>query len=136
MAKVIIVGGGLAGCDCAWQLAQAGIAVELYEMKPDRRSEAHFEDGLAELVCSNSFRATGPAAAIGLLKEEMSALGSLIMEAAFETRVPAGGALAVDRALFSEFITEKIESHQNITVIRKEIQSLDAEELQIGRAHV
>ena len=85
---------------------------------------------MAELVCSNSFRASGPAAAIGLLKEEMAALGSLIMEAAFETRVPAGGALAVDRALFSEFITEKIDSHQNITVIRKEIQSLDAEELQ------
>jgi len=130
MAKVIIVGGGLAGCDCAWQLAEAGVSVELYEMKPDKRSEAHFEDGLAELVCSNSFRATGPAAAIGLLKEEMSALGSLIMEAAFETKVPAGGALAVDRTLFSEYITGKIENHQNISLIHKEITSLDAEELQ------
>jgi len=130
MAKVSIIGGGLAGCDCAWQLAEAGVSVELYEMKPGRHSEAHTEDGLAELVCSNSFRATGPAAAIGLLKEEMVALGSLIMEAAFETQVPAGGALAVDRTLFSEYITEKIENHQNISVHRKEIASLDAEELQ------
>jgi len=129
MAKVIIVGGGLAGCDCAWQLAQAGITVELFEMKPDKRSEAHNEDGLAELVCSNSFRATGASAAIGLLKEEMKALGSLIMEAAFVTQVPAGGALAVDRTLFSEYITEKIENHEKITVIHKEITSLDADEL-------
>ena len=123
MAKVVVVGGGLAGCDCAWQLACAGVSVELYEMKPDKRSEAHFEDGLAELVCSNSFRATGPAAAIGLLKEEMQGLGSLVMEAAFATRVPAGGALAVDRTLFSEYITRKIEDHDKITVIRKEISS-------------
>ncbi len=129
MAKVIVVGGGLAGCDCAWQLAEAGVSVELFEMKPHKRSEAHFEDGLAELVCSNSFRAIGPSAAIGLLKEEMQALGSLVMEAADATRVPAGGALAVDRSLFSEYITGKIENHENITVIRKEIKSLDAEEL-------
>jgi len=129
MAKVIIVGGGLAGCDAAWQLAQAGHAVEIYEMKPEKRSEAHTEDGLAELVCSNSFRATGPSAAIGLLKEEMQALGSLVMEAAFATRVPAGGALAVDRTLFSEYITEKMENHDNITVIHKEVTSLDADEL-------
>ncbi|WP_319466681.1 methylenetetrahydrofolate--tRNA-(uracil(54)-C(5))-methyltransferase (FADH(2)-oxidizing) TrmFO [uncultured Pseudodesulfovibrio sp.] len=129
MAKVVIVGGGLAGCDCAWQLAEAGVAVELYEMKPEKHSEAHTEDGLAELVCSNSFRATGPAAAIGLLKEEMQALGSLIMEAAHATKVPAGGALAVDRALFSDYITDKIENHANISVIRKEVTSLDAEEL-------
>lgn len=129
MAKVIIVGGGLAGTDCAWQLAKAGVEVELYEMKPHKRSEAHSEDGLAELVCSNSFRAMGSAAAIGLLKEEMSALGSLIMEAAFATRVPAGGALAVDRTLFSEYVTQKLEESPNITIIRKEILSLDAEEL-------
>lgn len=129
MAEVVIVGGGLAGCDCAWQLAQAGVSVTLYEMKPDRRSEAHTEDGLAELVCSNSFRATGAAAAIGLLKEEMAALNSLVMEAALATRVPAGGALAVDRILFSEYITRKIENHQKITVIREEIVSLDAGEL-------
>jgi methylenetetrahydrofolate--tRNA-(uracil-5-)-methyltransferase len=129
MAKVIIVGGGLAGSDAAWQLAQAGHAVEIYEMKPEKRSEAHTEDGLAELVCSNSFRATGPSAAIGLLKEEMQALGSLVMEAAFATRVPAGGALAVDRTLFSEYITDKLENHDNITVIHKEVTSLDADEL-------
>jgi methylenetetrahydrofolate--tRNA-(uracil-5-)-methyltransferase len=129
MANVVIVGGGLAGCDCAWQLACAGVEVTLYEMKPEKRSEAHTEDGLAELVCSNSFRATGPAAAIGLLKEEMEALGSLIMEAAFATRVPAGGALAVDRALFSEYITRKIEDHDKITVVHEEITSLDGEAL-------
>ncbi|MCJ2163728.1 MULTISPECIES: methylenetetrahydrofolate--tRNA-(uracil(54)-C(5))-methyltransferase (FADH(2)-oxidizing) TrmFO [unclassified Pseudodesulfovibrio] len=130
MAQVVIVGGGLAGCDCAWQLAEAGISVTLYEMKPERRSEAHTEDGLAELVCSNSFRATGPAAAIGLLKEEMESLGSLVMEAAFATKVPAGGALAVDRTLFSEYITAKIEGHDAITVVRREIASLDDVDLQ------
>jgi len=129
MTKVVIVGGGLAGCDCAWQLAQAGVSVELYEMKPDKRSEAHLEDGLAELVCSNSFRATGPAAAIGLLKDELDALGSLVMEAAHATRVPAGAALAVDRTLFSEYITAKIEAHPNIRVIRREVVSLDDEAL-------
>lgn len=129
MAKVIIVGGGLAGSDAAWQLAQAGVAVELYEMKPEQHSEAHTEDGLAELVCSNSFRATGANAAIGLLKEEMTTLGSLIMEAAYATKVPAGGALAVDRTLFSEYVTEKLENHPNITVIHKEVTSLDADEL-------
>jgi methylenetetrahydrofolate--tRNA-(uracil-5-)-methyltransferase len=129
MARVVIVGGGLAGCDCAWQLAQAGVSVELYEMKPDKRSEAHTEDGLAELVCSNSFRATGPAAAIGLLKDEMASLGSLIMEAAQATRVPAGGALAVDRALFSEHVTRRIGEHPQITVIHREIADLDAPEL-------
>lgn len=129
MAKVVIVGGGLAGCDAAWQLAQAGVDVELYEMKPEKHSEAHSEDGLAELVCSNSFRATGPKAAIGLLKEEMEALGSLVMEAAFATEVPAGGALAVDRTLFSEYITDKIENHEKITVIHKEISSLEDDEL-------
>ncbi|MDD3310880.1 methylenetetrahydrofolate--tRNA-(uracil(54)-C(5))-methyltransferase (FADH(2)-oxidizing) TrmFO [Pseudodesulfovibrio sp.] len=125
MAKVIVVGGGLAGCDCAWRLAGAGIEVELYEMKPDKRSEAHLEDGLAELICSNSFRATGPAAAIGLLKLELDELGSLVMEAAHATEVPAGGALAVDRTLFSEYVTEKIENHPNIRVVRREVASLD-----------
>jgi methylenetetrahydrofolate--tRNA-(uracil-5-)-methyltransferase len=129
MARVVIIGGGLAGCDCAWQLAGAGVAVELYEMKPHKRSEAHTEDGLAELVCSNSFRATGQAAAIGLLKEEMDSLGSLVMEAAHATQVPAGGALAVDRALFSDFITRRIGEHPLITVIRREIADLDAPEL-------
>ena len=129
MAKVVIVGGGLAGCDCAWQLARAGVSVELYEMKPEKRSEAHLEDGLAELVCSNSFRATGPAAAIGLLKDELDALGSLAMEAAHATRVPAGSALAVDRTLFSEYITAKIEAHPNIRVVRREVASLADEAL-------
>lgn len=129
MALVKIVGGGLAGCDAAWQLAKAGHTVEVFDMKPEKRSEAHNEDGLAELVCSNSFRATGPSAAVGLLKEETHALGSLIMEAAFATKVPAGGALAVDRTLFSEYITDKLELHPNVSVIHKEITSLDDEAL-------
>ncbi len=130
MAKVVIVGGGLAGCDAAWQLAQAGVAVELYEMKPEKRSQAHFDDGLAELVCSNSFRATGTNTAIGLLKEELSSLGSLVMEAAYATQVPAGGALAVERASFSRYVTQKLEQHENVAVIRKEITSLDDDTLQ------
>ncbi|CCH47622.1 methylenetetrahydrofolate--tRNA-(uracil(54)-C(5))-methyltransferase (FADH(2)-oxidizing) TrmFO [Pseudodesulfovibrio piezophilus] len=134
MAKIIIVGGGLAGAECAWQLARTGHRVELFEMKPEKRSEAHMEDGLAELVCSNSFRATGESAAIGLLKEEMTELGSLIMEAAYATRVPAGGALAVDRSLFSAYVTSAINQNENIEVVHKEITTLDSEELRKGDA--
>ena len=129
MAEVAIIGGGLAGCDAAWQLAQAGVSVTLFEMKPGKRSEAHTEDGLAELVCSNSFRATGPSAAIGLLKEEMAALDSLVMEAAYATQVPAGGALAVDRTRFSDYVTARIEAHENIVVVHREITSLDDDAL-------
>ncbi|WP_243546494.1 methylenetetrahydrofolate--tRNA-(uracil(54)-C(5))-methyltransferase (FADH(2)-oxidizing) TrmFO [Pseudodesulfovibrio tunisiensis] len=128
MKKVVIVGGGLAGCDCAWTLARAGVAVELYEMKPEKHSEAHTEDGLAELICSNSFRSDEPVTGVGLLKNEMRTLGSLVMEAAEATRVPAGKALAVDRTLFSEYVTRRIEEHPNITVIHKEIDSVDAPE--------
>ena len=134
MAKATVVGGGLAGCECAWQLANAGFEVKLFEMKPYKRSEAHESDGLAELVCSNSFRATGPTAAIGLLKEEMTALGSLVMEAAQATKVPAGGALAVDRELFSDFVTGKIEGHPNISVERREIKSLEDAEVEESEA--
>lgn len=128
--RVKVVGGGLAGCECALKLAEADIFVDLYEMKPGKYSEAHTEEGLAELVCSNSFRSTEPSMAIGLLHREMEALGSVVMEAAKETQVPAGKALAVDRERFSAYVTERMEAHENINVIREEIESLDDPKLE------
>ena len=104
---VTIIGGGLAGCEAAWQLARREIPSIIYEMKPQRFSPAHKNPDLAELVCSNSLRADRPTNAVGLLKEEMRALNSLVMAAADATRVPAGGALAVDRNAFARTITEK-----------------------------
>jgi methylenetetrahydrofolate--tRNA-(uracil-5-)-methyltransferase len=121
---ITIIGGGLAGCEAAWQAANLGIPVTLIEMKPHRFSEAHSLPSLAELVCSNSLRGAGLENAVGLLKEEMRRLGTLFMTAADATRVPAGGALAVDRELFSRFITEKIESHPLITLVREEITEI------------
>ena len=112
--EATVIGGGLAGCEAAWQLAQHEIRVRLVEMKPTRRSPAHHSDRLAELVCSNSFRSDRLSNAVGLLKEEMRIMGSLIMKCADSTRVPAGGALAVDRDLFSEMVTESIKNHPNI----------------------
>ncbi|MFO7596472.1 MAG: methylenetetrahydrofolate--tRNA-(uracil(54)-C(5))-methyltransferase (FADH(2)-oxidizing) TrmFO [Desulfocurvibacter africanus] len=126
MSHIAIIGGGLAGCECAWRLAQAGIPVRLFEMKPIRRSPAHQEDGLAELVCSNSLRSEDEASAIGELKVEMRMAASLVMEAAEATRVPAGKALAVDRRLFSDYMTRKIESHPLVEVVRAEVESLDS----------
>lgn len=126
MPHIAIIGGGLAGCECAWRLAQAGIAVRLFEMKPLKRSPAHNEDGLAELVCSNSLRSEDPDSAIGQLKIEMRDAGSLVMEAAEAARVPAGKALAVDRRLFSEYVTAKVEAHPLIEVVRAEVDSLDS----------
>ncbi|WP_027178065.1 methylenetetrahydrofolate--tRNA-(uracil(54)-C(5))-methyltransferase (FADH(2)-oxidizing) TrmFO [Maridesulfovibrio bastinii] len=125
MNKVAVIGGGLAGCESAMQLARAGVSVDLYEMKPERYSEAHTSAGLAELVCSNSLRSGDLSTAIGILKREMSALGSIVMEIAEETKVPAGSALAVDRELFSTRMTEVIEGQENINLIRKEIVSLN-----------
>jgi len=122
--KITIIGGGLAGCEAAWQVAQRGFPVDLFEMKPERYSPAHESPLLAELVCSNSLRAADPGSAVGLLKEEMRRLGSLLMTAADQTRVPAGKALAVDRALFSQFITEKIEAHPGITVLHHELTEI------------
>lgn len=127
MEKVKIIGGGLAGCEAAWTLAQAGIPVELYEMKPGRRSPAHHSEMLAELVCSNSLKAARIDSAAGLLKEEMRCLGSLSMESAATCSVPAGGALAVDRDKFSGYITEKIKSHPLITLINDEIKEIPKE---------
>ena len=118
--RAAVIGGGLAGCEAAWQLARYGIHVQLTEMKPGKKSPAHHTDRLAELVCSNSFRGDQLTNAVGLLKEEMRQTGSLIMKCADETRVPAGGALAVDRNLFSEKVTQMITSHPLITLIRQE----------------
>ena len=122
--KAPVIGAGLAGCEAAWQLAQAGIAVTLVEMKPVRFSPAHHSEGFAELVCSNSFKAERLGSAAGLLKAEMQALGSLCVACAYESRVPAGGALAVDRELFSRLVTEKICAHARITVERREMTAL------------
>jgi len=119
-----IVGAGLAGCEAAWQLAQAGCDVVLYEMKPQRFSPAHQSEGLAELVCSNSFRSAEPETGIGLLKLEMAELDSLVMDVAKGVEVPAGKALAVDRELFSREMTRRIEAHPRITLMRREITSL------------
>ena len=127
MATIKIIGAGLAGCEAAWQAANMGVQVELYEMKPHKFSPAHHKDGFAELVCSNSLRSNQLNNAVGLLKEELSRMGSLILEAAHATEVPAGSALAVNRDLFSDYITEKIKNHPNITVHECEVAGLDTE---------
>ena len=128
MNKTInVIGAGLAGCEAAWQAAELGAAVRLYEMKPHKKTPAHHADGFAELVCSNSLRSDQLSNAVGLLKEEMHRLGSLVMEAAYATRVPAGAALAVDREAFSSYITDKIKNHPNITVIEQELDSIPEE---------
>lgn len=122
--KLIVIGGGLAGSEAAWQAARRGIKVILYEMRPDKQTEAHRTGMLAELVCSNSLRSNDVYSAPGLLKRELSMAGSLIMEAADISTVPAGSALAVDRKLFSGFITERLSVNPNIEIIRKECTEL------------
>ena len=129
--RINIIGAGLAGCEAAWQAASLGCKVTLYEMKPNKKTPAHHSDGFAELVCSNSLRSDQLSNAVGLLKEEMHRLGSLIMEAAYATRVAAGAALAVDREAFSRYITDKIRSHPNITIVEKEIDSIPDGEITI-----
>ena len=124
MSIVKVIGAGLAGCEAAWQLAQRGISVELYEMKPKKMSPAHHSGDFAELVCSNSFRGDRLENAVGLLKEELRRCGSLIMSCAEATRVEAGGCLAVDRGGFAAMVTEKIRNHPNITVVEEEITSV------------
>ncbi|MDK2810323.1 MAG: methylenetetrahydrofolate--tRNA-(uracil-5-)-methyltransferase [Petroclostridium sp.] len=128
MMTVTVIGGGLAGCEAAWQLANRGVKVKLYEMKPKKFSPAHHSPYLAELVCSNSLRSDQLENAVGLLKEEMRLLNSLIMECADATRVPAGGALAVDRTGFSQMVTGKIKSHELIEVINEEVKSIPEDE--------
>jgi methylenetetrahydrofolate--tRNA-(uracil-5-)-methyltransferase len=122
--RAVIVGGGLAGCEAAWQLARAGVDVALHEMKPGRRSPAHKLDGLAELVCSNSLRSDNPENAVGLLHEELRRLGSLVLEAADATRVPAGDALAVDRERFSAAITAALSRDPHVHVMHEEVSAL------------
>ena len=130
--EVSVIGAGLAGSECAWQLAQRGIQVTLYEMKPEKRTPAHHTDAFAELCCSNSLRGAGLENAVGLLKEELRRLGSLILSCADETRVEAGGALAVDRHGFANLVTERIRSHPNITVIPGEVTAIPEGEVVIA----
>ncbi len=122
--RVTVVGGGLAGCEAAWQLARAGVEVELVEMKPHRRTPAQRLDGLAELVCSNSLRSDSPANAVGLLHEELRRLGSLVLACADATRVPAGDALAVDRERFSVLVTSRVEGEPRLRLRREEATEL------------
>ena len=126
-----VYGAGLAGCEAAWQIAERGIKVKLYEMKPQKYTPAHHSEGFAELVCSNSLRSDRVTNAVGLLKEELSRMGSLIMEAAYATRVPAGSALAVDRNLFSDYVTEKIKNHKNIEIMNEEVNKVDSDTLTV-----
>lgn len=121
---VKVIGAGLAGCEAAWQLANAGIEVELYEMKPKKFTPAHKYNGFAELICSNSLKAERIGSAAGMLKEEMRKLGSLTMQCAEATKVSAGGALAVDREKFSDMVTEKIRSNPKISVIEEEVTEI------------
>ena len=124
MEQVTVIGAGLAGCEAAWQLAERGVSVSLREMKPAKRTPAHQSDDFAELVCSNSLRADAVENAVGLLKEEMRRIGSLILRCADAHRVPAGGALAVDRHGFSRAVTEAVRSHPQITVVEGECTSI------------
>jgi len=131
---VHVIGGGLAGSEAAWQLAAAGVPAILHEMRPHRRTDAHKTDGLAELVCSNSFRSDDATAnAVGVLHEEMRRLGSLIMRAADASQVPAGGALAVDRDGFSAAVSAALVGHPLIEIRREEIAA-PPEDWEIGRA--
>ncbi|RAH97855.1 FADH(2)-oxidizing methylenetetrahydrofolate--tRNA-(uracil(54)-C(5))-methyltransferase TrmFO [Acuticoccus sediminis] len=125
MADIDVIGGGLAGSEAAWQLAEAGLSVRLFEMRPTRMTPAHKTDSLAELVCSNSFRSDDAASnAVGLLHAELRDLGSIIMRSADAHQVPAGGALAVDRDGFSAAVAAAIEGHPNITIVREELTAL------------
>jgi len=124
MKPVKVIGAGLAGCEAAWQIAKKGIAVELFEMKPLVLTPAHVSSDFAELVCSNSFRSNELTNAVGLIKEEIRKLGSLIVQSADETKIPAGGALAVDRSKFSGLVTSRIKNHPNITIITREVTDI------------
>ena len=130
-AQITVLGAGLAGCEAAWQAAELGVRVRLYEMKPHKFTPAHHSEGFAELVCSNSLRSDSLTNAVGLLKEEMSRCGSLIIEAARATCVPAGSALAVDRKAFSDYITKRIRNHPNITVIEQEVSEVERDAITV-----
>ena len=124
MNEVIVIGGGFAGVEAAWQAARTGARVRLYEMRPVQQTPAHRTDKLGEIVCSNSLKSDEPGTAPYLLKEELRRGGSLVMDVAAETRVPAGAALAVDRHKFAALITERIEAHPNIEVAREEFTKI------------
>ncbi|MDD5796141.1 MAG: FAD-dependent oxidoreductase, partial [Oscillospiraceae bacterium] len=120
-----VIGAGLAGSEAAYQLSKRGVTVNLYEMKPNKKTPAHKSDLFAELVCSNSLKAARIGSAAGMLKEEMRMLDSLLMKCADKSSVPAGGALAVDREIFSKLVTDEINGNENINVINQEVKSLD-----------
>jgi methylenetetrahydrofolate--tRNA-(uracil-5-)-methyltransferase len=124
MTDLIVIGGGLAGSEAAWQAAQRGLNVRLYEMRPTLQTGAHQTPDLAELVCSNSLGSKLPDRASGLLKNETRLLGSMLLECAEEASLPAGGALAVDRELFARLVTKRIESHPNIEIVREEVREI------------
>src|SRR5688572_30857322 len=129
MQKVNVIGGGFAGVEAAWQAARAGAKVRLFEMRPVTQTPAHRTDKLAEIVCSNSLKSDEVGSAPYLLKEELRRAGSLVMEAAAATRVPAGAALAVDRHKFAQLITERIESDPKIELVREEVTRIDENEI-------
>src|SRR5215204_4164578 len=131
MKDVVVIGGGFAGVEAAWQAAEGGARVRLYEMRPVRQTPAHRTDRLAEIVCSNSLKSDEPGTAPYLLKEELRRAGSLVLDVAMRTKVPAGAALAVDRQRFAEEITARVEAHPNIEVVRDEATELDAEAVNI-----
>ena len=124
---ITVIGGGLAGCEAAYQIAKAGIKVKLYEMKPTKFSEAHSNEDLAEIVCSNSFKSNLLTNACGLLKEELRRLDSLLIRIADETQVPAGQALAVDREMFSARVTDEMRKNPLIEVFNKEVEDVDCD---------
>src|SRR5512140_3036966 len=124
MPNLTVIGGGVAGSEAAWQAAQRGLSVELYEMRPGISTGAHITAYLAELVCSNSLGSNLPDRASGVLKNEIRRLGSMLLECAERTAVPAGAALAVDREAFARLVTERIQSHPRITIIRKELTAI------------
>lgn len=124
MTNLTVIGGGLAGSEAAWQAAERGLQVDLYEMRPSVSTGAHVTQYLAEIVCSNSLGSTLADRASGLLKNELHRLGSMLLDCAERTQVPAGNALAVDRDLFGQLVTERIQSHPRIRIIRKELQSI------------
>ncbi|MBR5139440.1 MAG: methylenetetrahydrofolate--tRNA-(uracil(54)-C(5))-methyltransferase (FADH(2)-oxidizing) TrmFO [Clostridia bacterium] len=126
-----VIGAGLAGCEAAYQAAKLGVSVKLYEMKPEKYSPAHHYGGFAELVCSNSLRSNDITNAVGLLKKELSEMGSIVMEAAYASQVPAGSALAVNRELFSDYITEKIKSNPLIEVISEEVVDISEDDITV-----
>ena len=129
--EITVVGGGFAGVEAAWQAANAGVRVRLFEMRPVQQTPAHRTDKLAEVVCSNSLKSDEVGTASYLLKEELRRAGSLVMEAAMATKVPAGAALAVDRHKFAELITERITSEPNIRLVREEVTTIPENEITI-----